>query len=258
MVDFKYDFTFLFKMFKFIFLPILALSILVGFIIFIYSRNVKKKDIKKYNYIVDFWTTFIAIWIIGALFAVTVGFSISLTRAMVMYKLVEANQLVYYLILATPLVPLLFLAIYMYRITVILINKPNNETKNQINEEDMVPQPSYVSIDEQSTDKEEIKANFDDNKQENTDLNTFNSDEVQKDNDKEEENSEDISIPIVFYNQETEEVKNEIPVENKQDNNFIDDGFEDDKSDFIISTIGSMNDSHQETKYDEEDNIEIL
>ena len=78
MINFKYDFSFLFTMIKFVFLPVLAIVIVTAIIIFAYSKKVKQQDIKKYNYLVEFWTTLLAILIIGALFAITIGFSMSL------------------------------------------------------------------------------------------------------------------------------------------------------------------------------------
>lgn len=144
MVNFKYDFTFLLKMIKFVFLPVLAVVILTAFIIMIYSKKVKEKDVKKYNYLVEFWTTLLAIMVIGALLAVTIGFSISLSRAIEMYNLVKGNEVIYYIVLATPLVPLLFLIIYIYRIIVVLINKPKEEKKQMVPEEEIVPEPSIV------------------------------------------------------------------------------------------------------------------
>ena len=47
MVDFKYDFSFLIKMIKFIFLPVVAIVILTAFIIMIYSKKIKQKGWKE-------------------------------------------------------------------------------------------------------------------------------------------------------------------------------------------------------------------
>lgn len=160
MVDFKYDFAFLIKMIKYVFLPVLAVVILTGFIIYIYSRNVKKKDIKRYNYLVEFWTTFLAILIIGSLFAVTVGFSVSLSNAIRMYNLVEGHEVIYYLVLGCPLIPLLFLVVYIYRMIIVLLSKPKKE-KELVKEEDIVPEPNNVVMQEENIEKdvEEVSNN---------------------------------------------------------------------------------------------------
>lgn len=153
MVDFKYDFAFLIKMIKYVFLPVLVVVILTAFIIYMYSRNIKKKDIKRYNYLVEFWTTFLAILIIGSLFAVTVGFSVSLSNAIRMYNLVEGHEVIYYLVLGCPFIPLLFLVIYIYRIIIVILSKPKKE-KQLVKEEDIVPEPSNVVVQEENITKD--------------------------------------------------------------------------------------------------------
>lgn len=185
MVNFKYDFTFLLKMIKFVFLPVLAVVILTAFIIMIYSKKVKEKDIKKYNYLVEFWTTLLAIMVIGALLAVTIGFSISLSRAIEMYNLVKGNEVIYYIVLATPLVPLLFLVIYIYRIIVVLINKPKEEKKQMVLEEEIVPEPSIVE--NKNLDIEEVSDNSDFTKPLVFDENTVNQETIEDNADETEE-----------------------------------------------------------------------
>lgn len=198
MVNFKYDFTFLLKMIKFVFLPILAVVILTAFIIMIYSKKVKERDIKKYNYLVEFWTTLLAIMVIGALLAVTIGFSISLSKAIEMYNLVKGNEVIYYIVLATPLVPLLFLIIYIYRIIIVLINKPKEEKKQIVPEEEIVPEPSII---------------------ENRDLDN--------------EDDSDFTKPLVFSD---ENIANQEMIENnsnKTDENISNSSLDDDKSEEI-------------------------
>ena len=185
MVNFKYDFTFLLKMIKFVFLPVLAVVILTAFIIMIYSKKVKEKDIKKYNYLVEFWTTLLAIMVIGALLAVTIGFSISLSRAIEMYNLVKGNEVIYYIVLAIPLVPLLFLVIYIYRIIVVLINKPKEEKKQMVLEEEIVPEPSIVE--NKNLDIEEVSDNSDFTKTLVFDENTVNQETIEDNADETEE-----------------------------------------------------------------------
>ena len=144
MEDFKYDFSFLITMIKFVFLPVLAIVILTAFIIMIYSKKVKQKDIQRYNYLVEFWTTLLAIMVIGALLAVTIGFSISLSESIKLYNLVEGNEVIYYIVLATPLIPLLFLVIYIYRMIIVLINKPKKQRKIEVEEQEIIPEPSVI------------------------------------------------------------------------------------------------------------------
>ena len=110
----------------------------------IYSKKVKQKDIQRYNYLVEFWTTLLAIMVIGALLAVTIGFSISLSESIKLYNLVEGNEVIYYIVLATPLIPLLFLVIYIYRMIIVLINKPKKQRKIEVEEQEIIPEPSVI------------------------------------------------------------------------------------------------------------------
>lgn len=131
MVTYAYDYSFLLKTLKYIFLPILAVVIIVGFIVFMYSRKTKKENIEKYNYIIDLWTTLLAITVIGALFAITLGFSLSLTKTIRIYDLIKGHEIIYYLVIATPVVPLIFLCIYLYKFVVTIFNKPKTAIKNE-------------------------------------------------------------------------------------------------------------------------------
>ena len=150
MISLKYDFDFLFKLVKYVFIPVLALALIMAIVIFVYSKHVKKKDIEHYNYLVEFWTTLLAILVIGGLFAITIGFAISLTNTIKNYDLVETYKIIYYLVLATPLVPFFFLVYYIYRIVVTVSNKPDpNEYENNIEEvENPEVEDTHESIDE--------------------------------------------------------------------------------------------------------------
>lgn len=185
MVDFKYDFAFLIKMIKYVFLPVLAVVILTALIIYIYSRKVKKQDMQRYNYLVEFWTTFLAILIIGSLFAVTVGFAISLSNAIRMYNLVEGHEVIYYLVICSPLIPLLFLVIYIYRMIIVLLSKPKKQ-KELVSKEEIVPEPSAI-VEEKEPEIEEVESI------------------VENDN-----NEDELFSPIVVTESDVEEVTEEV------------------------------------------------
>ncbi len=194
MVDFKYDFSFLIKMIKFVFLPVLAVVILTAFIIFIYSKKVKKKDIKLYNYLVEFWTTLLAIMVIGSLSAVTIGFSVSLSKSIKMYNLVEGHEIIYYMVLLVPVIPLIFLCVYAYRIIIVLINKPKKEKNIEIPQDEIVPEPSVIE-------KDELDNNI------NNEVST---------------NTDDFTPPLVFSgNVQTNEEKEEDKIDNLNENDTI-------------------------------------
>ncbi len=185
MVTFTYDYTFLFKTIKYIFLPILVAVIVAGFFVFLYSRKAKKTDIDKYNYIIDLWTTLLAIVVVAALFAVTLGFSISLTNTIKLYDLVNGHEIIYYLVLIVPVIPLIFLFIYLYKFIVTLINKPNKKKTEEVKQEEIkeeVPVEEDYDID-YHTDFSNINVDAEDN-------NTTDESEVLSENENAEENTQ--------------------------------------------------------------------
>lgn len=123
------DFDFFLELIKYVFIPILLVVILISIAIFIYSKTIKEKDIKRYNYVVNFWTSLAAIVIVGALFAITIGFSRSLINSLIAYKLVESNKSFYYIVMALPLFPFIFLILYVTKFIKVVMNKVSKTKK---------------------------------------------------------------------------------------------------------------------------------
>ena len=139
MVSFVYDYSFLLKTIKYILLPVIAIVAIVGFSVFIYSRKSKKENIEKYNYIIDLWTTLIAIVVVSTLFAITLGFSLSLTNTIKSLDLIKGHEIIYYIVIATPILPFIFLLIYLYTFILTIINRPKEDTsQNKINSDNNI------------------------------------------------------------------------------------------------------------------------
>lgn len=150
MVTFAYDYSFLMKTIKYILLPVVATVVVVGFIVFIYSRKSKKENIEKYNYIIDLWTTLLAIFVVSALFAITLGFSLSLTSTIRQFSLIEGHEIIYYLVLLTPAIPFLFFIIYLYKLIITVANKPKKhkeKNKEQSIDEDVYDNKENMDCD---------------------------------------------------------------------------------------------------------------
>ena len=69
--------------------------------------------------------------------------------------LVKGNEIIYYLVLVTPIIPLIFLAIYIYRMIIVILNKPK-ETPKKLNADEIVPEPSNINYDQIDSNIEEI------------------------------------------------------------------------------------------------------
>ena len=187
MVSYTYDYSFLLKTLKYIFLPILAVVTIVGFFVIMYSKSSKKDNIEKHNYVIDLWTTLLAIAVIGGLFAITLGFSLSLSKTIKTYGLIEGHEIIYYLVIATPIVPLVFLCIYIYKFVATLFNKPKTEQKTEERHVIEAPEEKY-----------EIKDNYDIDY--NIDFTNFNEKQDSK-----------------------QEIEEELIEENKEDENHLND-----------------------------------
>ena len=152
MVNFTYDYSFLIKTLKYILLPVIVIVAIVGFCVFMYSRKSKNDNIEKYNYIIDLWTTLIAIFVVGALFAITLGFSLSLTNTIKAFDLIKGHEFIYYLVLMTPFVPFIFLLIYIYKFILTLANKPKEEKESRKEEINKVEEIEEEKEDDDDTD----------------------------------------------------------------------------------------------------------
>lgn len=226
MINFAYDFSFLFKIIKYVLIPVLLVVTLTSFIIMVYSKKVKKKDIERYNYLVEFWTTLLAILIVGGLFAVTLGFSISLSNTIRMYDLVKGHELIYYLVLATPILPLVFLIVYVYKIILTVINKPSENDKINNNQED------------ENDDEDEIPSDY-----------KVDFTQINNDSNKEIDNNE---FDLEKLNQDTEEENKDT----KEDDEILvlDEENNVDNYDITKDEIDNTNDSQDSI----EEEIEIL
>lgn len=128
----RFDLSLFLDLVKYVFVPVLIIVVIVGIAIFIYSGSIKEEDINRYNYVTNFWSCLLANVIIGALLAITIGFSVSITNSMVVYHLVDDNRTFYYIVMALPLLPLIFLILYFVKFVKVVL------TKNKSLDEDYI------------------------------------------------------------------------------------------------------------------------
>lgn len=131
-VAMRFDLSLFMDLVKYVFIPVLIIVVIMGIAIFIYSGSIKEKDIKRYNYVTNFWTCLLANVVIGGLLAITIGFSVSITNSMVVYHLVEDNRTFYYIVMALPLFPLAFLILYIVKFIKVVLTKNKNMEEEYI------------------------------------------------------------------------------------------------------------------------------
>ena len=125
------------------FLPILIIVVIVGIVLFIYSKNAEKKGVTDYKNKVNFHSALISIVITLILLAITVCFSVNFINVMRSENLIENNKIVYYTVIGSPLIPFIFLIYLIVRFVKSLSgNNYNNkieEKENELTSEDSVP-----------------------------------------------------------------------------------------------------------------------
>lgn len=198
-VGFTYDYSFLMKTLKYVLLPVMAIVVVVGFFVFIYSRRSKKDNIEKYNYVIDLWTTLIAIVVVGALLAVTLGFSLSLTNTIKSLNLIEGHELIYYIVLITPIVPGIFLLIYIYKFILTLANKPKN---NEVAKEEQA-----TVLEEVEEEKEVVDYNNDFTKFNEYSENKDNTEEIESLDFEDDSNTEVEEVLDLTETEDDEEIE---------------------------------------------------
>lgn len=131
-VTMRFDLSLFLDLVKYVFIPVLIIVVIMGIAIFIYSGSIKEEDIKRYNYVTNFWSCLLANVIIGALLAITIGFSVSITNSMAVYHLIDDNRTFYYIVMALPLFPLVFLLLYIFKFIKVVLSKKKDIEEDYI------------------------------------------------------------------------------------------------------------------------------
>ncbi len=122
----NYSFSFLLKLFVWIFIPVLIIVFVVGIGLYIYSKKNKEKE--NNTKIMNYYSSLVSILITLTLLAIVIAFAASFTGELKAKGFVKGNELFYYGIMATPLIPLLFFVYYLRRfIGSVLTNKKISE-----------------------------------------------------------------------------------------------------------------------------------
>ena len=99
-----------------LFYIIIPLTILL-FVFFIgtkiYEKLRKNKNINRTNYVINYWTSFIGVFISSVLLSVSIGYGAAFTKLVNDYNVINDNMFSYYFFMAFPIIPLIFLIIYI-------------------------------------------------------------------------------------------------------------------------------------------------
>lgn len=113
-----FDFNFFMKLVFFILIPIILVVILGYLAIKYHSDKIEDKNSPLYNYSMEYYSSILAMGIVGVLLAVVTGFSFSFIHTMEIKNLVSNNQMIYYAFMLLPILPLSFFIYYLRRFIV--------------------------------------------------------------------------------------------------------------------------------------------
>ena len=103
-----------FKILLFYIIIPLTILLLVFFIgTKIYEKLRKNKDINHTNYVINYWNSFIGVFIASVLLSVSIGYGVAFTKLVNDYNALDDNIFFYYFFMAFPIIPLIFLIIYI-------------------------------------------------------------------------------------------------------------------------------------------------
>lgn len=112
-MELVFSFEHLEKVIKYVVIPLLV--VLLVFLIFQFIYKIKHRndmDSEK-NYIINYWSQVISIIFCAVVLGVVNGFSIAYIQEVRNYGLIEQNQFFYYFLMFFPIVPFVFLIIFI-------------------------------------------------------------------------------------------------------------------------------------------------
>ena len=127
-----FDYTFFVKLILFVLVPIIIIVISGSILINKYSKEKSNNDKLIYNCIMDYYSSLLAVVVVGLLFGITCIFSIHFGNTMKVNNLITGNEIIFYIIVFIPMVPLTFLVYYVKKMLIALSRKKeylNNKNK---------------------------------------------------------------------------------------------------------------------------------
>lgn len=141
-----YDIPYMKDIMLYVLIPVLAVIIIVGTCLFVYSNHHKDHDDPHYNFVMDFWSSLIGIIVTGAILAIAVGFSVAMTEKMREYGLVEEKKILYYLLKYFVILPFIFVFWYIVKFLKTIYYKPRKQKPDHSKEIVPTVSPDVASV----------------------------------------------------------------------------------------------------------------
>ncbi len=144
-----YDIPYMKVILLYVLVPVAFLVLVVGLVLFSYSRKHKDHEDEHYNFVMNFWSSLIGIIITGALLALAIGFSIAMTEKMKEYGIVNSRKMIYYLLKYFVIVPIAFVIWYIVKLVKTILHRPTKEKEDPEEKEDEEDQNSEQEYEEE-------------------------------------------------------------------------------------------------------------
>lgn len=155
MIDLKIflDFDLFFKLLKYVFIPLIIFVIFLGIVLKIYCSKRKKKDREKYIRRSNIISLLFASLITFILLLVNILFSLNFTNEISINNLISGNEIIYYGVLISPIIPLLCFVFYLISLLKVIFVDKSHEEKAMVGNQ-------QISSNEEKK-KEEVNVNKD-------------------------------------------------------------------------------------------------
>lgn len=98
----------------------------------IYSAFRKNKDINSTNYAINYWTNVLGVLVTSILLSVSIGFALSFTQTVRDLNAVEENAFLYYFFMVFPIIPFIFLIVYIRKF---IVNMKRKEKLDELDKD---------------------------------------------------------------------------------------------------------------------------
>lgn len=131
MVNVDINFDLFYKLLLYVLLPTIAMIVLSRIIVSLCTRKIKETDPNKYYFILNYWTSLVAMIITIVLIIITYMYSNYFIGTLRDKGLIEKAKPLYYVVRFSPAIPAVFFVYYL--VGVFMIKKNYNKHENNSN-----------------------------------------------------------------------------------------------------------------------------
>lgn len=157
MVNVDINFDLFYKLLLYVLLPTIAVIIISRIIVALCTRKIKKTNPSKYYFVLNYWTSLVAMIITIVLIIITYMYSKYFIGTLQDKGLIEKAKPLYYVVRFSPAIPAAFFVYYL--VGVFMIKKNYNKHENYSNNEEELLSDEKSLDDTLNSDSNTVKNN---------------------------------------------------------------------------------------------------